>query len=254
MSVRTMARVWELSRNRGNDLLMLLAIADFADDDGNAYPSVPTLAEKCRMKARNANLILAALRKTGELEVRQNEGPHGTNRYCIVLPAEPLQESTEVQKRTGMQILTRTPVETYPKPLQKSTDEPSVNHQEPLLAHNAKKPRRAAMGFDAKSHLLSLSVPDQVASDWLSLRKAKRAAPTKTAIEGIQREAENAGISLGNALAISCERGWQGFRADWLNNQRGQTLAKPKAPKPGDRRTRHGADEVFTEGCGWVPA
>jgi len=31
-----MARVWELSRNRGNDLLMLLAIADFSDDDGKA--------------------------------------------------------------------------------------------------------------------------------------------------------------------------------------------------------------------------
>lgn len=52
MSVRTMAKVWELSANRGNDLLMLLAIADFADDDGNAYPSVQTLAHKCRMQGK----------------------------------------------------------------------------------------------------------------------------------------------------------------------------------------------------------
>jgi hypothetical protein len=36
MSVKTMARVWEFSVNQGNDLLMLLAIADFADDEGNA--------------------------------------------------------------------------------------------------------------------------------------------------------------------------------------------------------------------------
>ena len=36
MSVRTMAKVWESSRHAGSDLLMLLAIADFADDDGNA--------------------------------------------------------------------------------------------------------------------------------------------------------------------------------------------------------------------------
>ena len=33
MSVRTMARVWELSTHGGTELLMLLAIADFADDD-----------------------------------------------------------------------------------------------------------------------------------------------------------------------------------------------------------------------------
>lgn len=131
MSVRTMARVWELSSHRGNDLLMLLAIADFADDEGNAYPSVTTLATKCRMKSRNANLILATLRESGELEVRHNEGPHGTNRYRIILPRAPLQIPTGVQKPTPLQKRAAPPVDTCSKPLHVSTDEPSVNHQEP---------------------------------------------------------------------------------------------------------------------------
>lgn len=131
MSVRTMAKVWELSVNKGNDLLMLLAIADFADDDGNAYPAVQTLADKCRMKSRNANVILAALRASGELEVRHNEGPHGTNRYRIVLPGLPLQNLTGVQKRAALQERASTPAKTCPKPLHVLTDEPSVNHQEP---------------------------------------------------------------------------------------------------------------------------
>lgn len=157
-----MARVWEFSRNRGNDLLMLLAIADFSDDDGNAYPSVQTLAEKCRMKSRNANLILASLRQSGELEIRQNEGPSGTNRYRIVLPSQPPQESTGVQKSTGMQILTQTPVETYtqtpvetyrppvetyPKPLQKSTDEPSVNQKQERGAVRSPKGSRLPLDW-----------------------------------------------------------------------------------------------------------
>lgn len=94
MSVRTMARVWELSRHKGNDLLMLLAIADFADDDGKAYPSVNTLAEKCRMLGRGANKVLATLRSSGELEIRQNEGPKGTNLYRIVLTSKPLSNRT----------------------------------------------------------------------------------------------------------------------------------------------------------------
>ena len=33
MSVRMLSAVWEKSRHSGNDLLMLLALADFADDD-----------------------------------------------------------------------------------------------------------------------------------------------------------------------------------------------------------------------------
>lgn len=100
-------RVWDYSALRGNDLLMLLAIADFADDDGNAYPAVATLAEKCRIQPRNANKILAALRESGELEVRQNEGPKGTNRYRVVVPCAPLSKRTgavqmdTLSKRTG---------------------------------------------------------------------------------------------------------------------------------------------------------
>lgn len=133
MSVRTMARVWERSRSAGSHLLMLLAIADFADDDGNAYPAVQTLAQKCRMKSRNANVILAALRASGELQVKQNEGPHGTNLYRIVLADQPLQNSTGVQSLSGVQSLAPPPAKDCSKPLQRIADEPSVNHQEPSV-------------------------------------------------------------------------------------------------------------------------
>lgn len=131
MSVRIMARVWDYSRSAGNDLLMLLAIADFADDDGRAYPSVARLAEKCRMTSRNANKVIAVLRKGGELEIRQNEGPKGTNLYRIVLDNLPLSERTPPVKTDTLSERTDPPVKTDPKPLSKRTDEPSVNHHEP---------------------------------------------------------------------------------------------------------------------------
>jgi hypothetical protein len=107
-----MARVWEQSQHAGTNLLMLLAIADFADDDGQAYPAVPTLALKCRMTSRNANLILSVLRKSGELIVRQNEGPRGTNMYLIPLkPASPLKDSSSLKRASP------TPEAGFPKPL-----------------------------------------------------------------------------------------------------------------------------------------
>lgn len=126
MSVRTMARVWEQSRHKGSDLLMLLAIADFADDDGYAYPSVPKLAEKCRMSPRNANLVLSVLRESGELDVRQNEGPKGTNLYRVTLKdSSPLKNSSPLKRASSP------PEESFPIPLKPASDEPSVNHQEP---------------------------------------------------------------------------------------------------------------------------
>ena len=56
-----------------------------------------------------------------------------------------------------------------------------------------------------------------IAADWIILRKSKKAAITKTAIDGICREAEKAGMSLETALRHACERGWAGFKAEWVN-------------------------------------
>jgi hypothetical protein len=130
MSVRTMAKVWERSRHAGSELLMLLAIADFADDDGKAYPAVTTLADKCRMTSRNANLILASLRRSGELVVRQNEGPKGTNLYQIVHAPTPEAGFTP-EERFTLKPASPTPEAGFLKPLKPASDEPSVNHQEP---------------------------------------------------------------------------------------------------------------------------
>ena len=61
-----------------------------------------------------------------------------------------------------------------------------------------------------------IGVTDGVWQDWIKLRKEKRAAVTQTAINGIEREAKKAGVSLQVALETCCERGWTGFKADWL--------------------------------------
>lgn len=57
MSVRTSGAVWGGSKHSGSALLMMLAIADFSDDDGWAHPAVATLAAKTRMRPRNAHYL-----------------------------------------------------------------------------------------------------------------------------------------------------------------------------------------------------
>ena len=59
-------------------------------------------------------------------------------------------------------------------------------------------------------------VTESVWQDWLQLRKAKKAAVTQTAVDGIEREARKAGVSLQTALETCCARGWTGFKAEWM--------------------------------------
>lgn len=81
--------------------------------------------------------------------------------------------------------------------------------------------------FDAFRYLTEqCEVSDQTAKDWIKHRKEKKAAPTKTAIDGIMREAVKARMTLDAALAMACERGWQGFKASWVNEG---TTAPPRS-------------------------
>lgn len=62
-------------------------------------------------------------------------------------------------------------------------------------------------------------VSDSVWQDFQKLRKAKKAPITETAIAGIKREAQKAGYSLQQALQTCCERGWIGFKAEWVTGK-----------------------------------
>lgn len=61
-------------------------------------------------------------------------------------------------------------------------------------------------------------VLSQTWADFLILRKAKKSPMTETALNQLEREAKKAGMSLQTVLETCCQRGWAGFKADWLNN------------------------------------
>lgn len=81
-----MTKVWDRSAAKGSSLLVLLAIADFASDDGgSAFPSIPTLARKVRMSDRQVQRIVAGLVQLGELAVVPGPSPTSSNSYQVVI-------------------------------------------------------------------------------------------------------------------------------------------------------------------------
>lgn len=65
----------------------------------------------------------------------------------------------------------------------------------------------------------------QVWEEFAALRKARRAPVTDTVVAGIRREAKAAGMTLEQALRTCVERGWQGFRADWVAKAKAANIA-----------------------------
>lgn len=126
MSIAVMSTLWEHSTRKGSELLVLLAMADFATDDGRCYPSVERLAKKTRLSERNVRYILRSLEECGEIETISQGGRNGANLYRILPPGKlcPLQPSVEggaTQRIEGGQPIAPEPSIEPPEKRQKKT-------------------------------------------------------------------------------------------------------------------------------------
>ena len=76
-------------------------------------------------------------------------------------------------------------------------------------------------------------VPQQIWDDFLEIRKTKKAPLTETAWKGIINQSRKAGMPIQSVLEICCQRGWAGFNAEWINQQ------KPTKGTTNGKRTSH---------------
>lgn len=85
-----------------------------------------------------------------------------------------------------------------------------------LSISNKSKKQKAETETDL---LAAAGIDSQLAKDFLKVRKAKKAPLTKTALDGILREANRVEITLTDALTICIEKSWAGFNAEWLQEK-----------------------------------
>ncbi len=88
MSIKYINMVWNCDEitDRG-ELCVLLALADWSDDEGNSYPSIPQLAAKSRFTDRGVMKVLARL-KGRFVEWKENTGGRNIrNKYSLITEA-----------------------------------------------------------------------------------------------------------------------------------------------------------------------
>jgi DNA-binding transcriptional regulator YhcF (GntR family) len=128
MSIKVMAWLWDNATVEGTALLMLLAIADHANDEGQCFPSVATLARKVRVSERQAQRLILQLEQAGAIDIDRGVGRNHTSHYTIkgvasvTFTAEREQVKGDIQREKVTSSAVKGDIAMSPEPLK----EPSL--------------------------------------------------------------------------------------------------------------------------------
>jgi hypothetical protein len=176
MSVHAINAVFSRSKSHGVARLVLLAIADRADETGRAYPGTTDICRRTNCSRRAVISARPELVALGELVVERGGGSSEagrlSNRYWVNLP--PVQPVHQCGDSTSADH-----AETGAPPAPEPVQTPHPNHQKPSKNHHGAKLDR----FDAGSVELPFSSEafSEAWETWIRHRKEKRQKLTPTA-------------------------------------------------------------------------
>lgn len=95
------------------------------------------------------------------------------------------------------------------------SENPTHNNKENNLnKKNIEKPEK----FVFKKALINFGAASNLADDWITVRKNKKASNTETALNGFMSQVEKSGLDVNTVLKICVDNSWSGFKQSWLAN------------------------------------
>lgn len=248
MSFKLVAAVFDMKVGNPLRKMVLIKLADQANDDGVCWPSYESIARSCEISRRSVVTHIQWLEDNGFLRIERRynaaESKNFSNRYHLTLGnakqfkkvkskgganAAPVQiASDDANAALGdagnaLGSATDAPSNSAgaaPKPISKPINE-SVKESGTTKKKKVEKPT---------------DVSNQVWSDFLELRKTKKAPLSVTAWNQAKKQIDQAmdktGHSLEQVMTEWVLAGWTGFKCEWYLNRVG---AKPQINRETDK-------------------
>ncbi|MCK9058139.1 helix-turn-helix domain-containing protein [Haemophilus influenzae] len=198
MSMRLMVQAMNCKVGNPARKLVLLKLADNANDDGICFPSYQYIADKCEMTRRSAISHIEYLIKMGLVSKKERKNKDGSisNLYFLHLEqgSENFALGSENFALGGSENIS------------------------PITSHSLEpvnEPKKTTQKSESEMLLEQFGITGQLAKDFIAHRKAKKGVINQTQLNRLQKQADKAGISICEAVEICIERNWQGFNASW---------------------------------------
>lgn len=168
MSIKVIAKIWDSFPNGGTELLALLALADWSDDEGRCFPSINAIAKKTRLSRSQAQRVVHALIDQNFVKVIGNPSggaPGSSRKYQILI--NQLTGSVNATRRNDAQEGPHGCAETGSTHATLTVIEPSLTTNAQFAEFWANYPRKKNKG-DAEKAFKALKVSDALMETMLS--------------------------------------------------------------------------------------
>ncbi len=129
MSISIMSAVFESEALGPTERLIMLALADHANDRGRCYPSIARLCKRTGLTSRTVQSNIRKLQETGYVSIQTGIGPGGVNVYFVTAtPAGAAPPMRELHPTSGAP-----PCITFTPPLQETQLPPAVDAPKPSI-------------------------------------------------------------------------------------------------------------------------
>ncbi|MFN7002204.1 MAG: helix-turn-helix domain-containing protein [Roseinatronobacter sp.] len=199
-----MSAVFESTDLAPTERLIMLALADHADDEGRCYPSIRRLCQRTGLSERAVQSNIKKLVDQGYIRTVIGGGKGNANLYFV--SANPAADAPRT-KCTPAADAPQTPQQMHPNPAA-DAPKPSRTTIEPSDLIPSAKP----------ADILSEVSSPQAARSFVVFRSKIKKPLTETAARRIAKDLTkitSQGGDADDALGMAEERGWQAIKPDW---------------------------------------
>lgn len=202
---------------------VLISMADNANDAGDCWPSISTIAERTCLSSRSVIRAIQDLENHQVLRANRINGRHTSYTLTPDSYTKPVTQSHGCQKVTAA---TESPTSDAKSPDQchRVTGPVTQSHT------NRKEPSRTVIEPSEVDELLK-GIDPELMRDFRQMRGKQKAPITVTSIKGFIREAGIAGYTLEQAIRASTENNWRGFKAVYVSERKSSARLSPPQNK-----------------------
>lgn len=195
MSMKLMVEVMSLKLGSPLKKLVLLKLADNANDKGECWPSHGHIADQCEIGKSTVRKHIKELEEMGFLKIENRKGPKGNSSNLYHIVAHPMPSGSTPYATS----------EHYPMP----PDSTGISHME-SVKETVTEPEWPSY------------ITKEIEKEIKTLRKAAKAPLTDRSKKMLINQLDLAvklGYTIDQCIDTWSINGWRSFQADWMKNK-----------------------------------